>query len=340
LPALFNCCVLNWFGDWSDSAFFRAPDYKGFHELKKKKDKLQSERNDLCRKMNLQQTLSSLKEELAKADDKEKKLEEQDAPCPQVSVALCCHLGGGAGGESPHKKGNEVTVQRMLHTEPTSGSPPKIMAEKMVVEERFLYTPPHRRRAGGAGSSEDAWWRRSPRGPTGGDPGPTRKEPVWRPGYPPDLGEDDLVWVPTNPTDPPVPADQRPRLRLRLPMQNQGGGGGEEDESQGGGGEEEDEDQGPLDEKEDENQSGGVEEEDEDQGPPDAPPLPGPGPDGDAEKARNREVDKLEDGLSTCFKPAGDYRTSRPPKRFGDQMDEPEQERGTATGGGRRSSPG
>ena len=42
---------------------------KGFYELKKKKDKLQSERNDLCRKeMSLQQSLSSLKEELAKAD--------------------------------------------------------------------------------------------------------------------------------------------------------------------------------------------------------------------------------------------------------------------------------
>merc|ERR1719495_2247375 len=42
---------------------------KGFYELKKRKDKLQSERNDLCRKeMNLQQRLSSLKEELAKAD--------------------------------------------------------------------------------------------------------------------------------------------------------------------------------------------------------------------------------------------------------------------------------
>ena len=42
---------------------------EGFYELKKRKDKLQSERNDLCRKeMNLQQSLSSLKEELAKAD--------------------------------------------------------------------------------------------------------------------------------------------------------------------------------------------------------------------------------------------------------------------------------
>ena len=42
---------------------------KGFYELRKKKDKLQSERNDLCRKeMSLQQSLSSLKEELAKAD--------------------------------------------------------------------------------------------------------------------------------------------------------------------------------------------------------------------------------------------------------------------------------
>ena len=40
---------------------------KGFYELKKKKDKLQGERNDLCRKeMNLQQSLSSLKEELSK----------------------------------------------------------------------------------------------------------------------------------------------------------------------------------------------------------------------------------------------------------------------------------
>merc|ERR1711976_377357 len=42
---------------------------KGFYELKKKKDALQTERNDLCRKeMNLQQSLSALKEELAKAD--------------------------------------------------------------------------------------------------------------------------------------------------------------------------------------------------------------------------------------------------------------------------------
>merc|ERR1712141_577576 len=42
---------------------------KGFYELKKKKDSLQTERNDLCRKeMNLQQSLSSLKEELSKAD--------------------------------------------------------------------------------------------------------------------------------------------------------------------------------------------------------------------------------------------------------------------------------
>jgi len=42
---------------------------KGFYELKKKKDALQSERNELCRKeMNLQQTLSSMKEELGKAD--------------------------------------------------------------------------------------------------------------------------------------------------------------------------------------------------------------------------------------------------------------------------------
>lgn len=42
---------------------------KGFYELKKKKDTLQSERNELCRKeMNLQQSLSALKEELSKAD--------------------------------------------------------------------------------------------------------------------------------------------------------------------------------------------------------------------------------------------------------------------------------
>merc|ERR1711894_155717 len=42
---------------------------KGFYELKKKKDLLQTERNDLCRKeMNLQQSLSALKEELSKAD--------------------------------------------------------------------------------------------------------------------------------------------------------------------------------------------------------------------------------------------------------------------------------
>ena len=37
-------------------------------------------------------------------DDKEEKLKKQHAPCPQLSVALCCQLGGGAGGESPHDK--------------------------------------------------------------------------------------------------------------------------------------------------------------------------------------------------------------------------------------------
>merc|ERR1719412_479177 len=42
---------------------------KGFYELKKKKDSLQTERNELCRKeMNLQQSLSALKEDLGKAD--------------------------------------------------------------------------------------------------------------------------------------------------------------------------------------------------------------------------------------------------------------------------------
>jgi len=42
---------------------------KGFYELKKKKDLLQTERNELCRKeMNLQQSLSALKEEKAKAE--------------------------------------------------------------------------------------------------------------------------------------------------------------------------------------------------------------------------------------------------------------------------------
>merc|ERR1719412_1348901 len=42
---------------------------KGFYELKKKKDLLQTERNELCRKeMNLQQSLSALKEDLGKAD--------------------------------------------------------------------------------------------------------------------------------------------------------------------------------------------------------------------------------------------------------------------------------
>ena len=42
---------------------------KGFYELKKKKDGLQAERNELCRKeMNLQQSLTALKEELGKAD--------------------------------------------------------------------------------------------------------------------------------------------------------------------------------------------------------------------------------------------------------------------------------
>jgi structural maintenance of chromosome 3 (chondroitin sulfate proteoglycan 6) len=42
---------------------------KGFYEQKKRKDALQAERNELCRKeMNLQQSLSALKEEYGKAD--------------------------------------------------------------------------------------------------------------------------------------------------------------------------------------------------------------------------------------------------------------------------------
>ena len=42
---------------------------KGFYEQKKRKDMLQSERNELCRKeMNLQQSLAAMKEDLSKAD--------------------------------------------------------------------------------------------------------------------------------------------------------------------------------------------------------------------------------------------------------------------------------
>jgi hypothetical protein len=42
---------------------------KGFYEQKKRKDMLQSERNELCRKeMNLQQSLAAIKEDLSKAD--------------------------------------------------------------------------------------------------------------------------------------------------------------------------------------------------------------------------------------------------------------------------------
>ena len=41
--------------------------------------------------------------------EKEKeKLEEQDPPCPQVSVALCCHLGGGVGGELASEEVEEL----------------------------------------------------------------------------------------------------------------------------------------------------------------------------------------------------------------------------------------
>jgi hypothetical protein len=54
--------------------------------------------------------------------EKEKeKLEEQDPPCPQVSVALCCHLGGGVGGELASEEVKELN--RGSGTSPVTSGP-------------------------------------------------------------------------------------------------------------------------------------------------------------------------------------------------------------------------
>ena len=62
-------CFKHWLSSSTHSRTHIDDHNKGFYELKKKKDLLQTERNDYCRKeMNLQQSLSAQKEELAKAE--------------------------------------------------------------------------------------------------------------------------------------------------------------------------------------------------------------------------------------------------------------------------------
>jgi hypothetical protein len=66
-------------------------------------------------------------EDRAVEDDK------KDAPCPQVSVALCCHLGGGAGGESPHDTQKLLKLEKMRQKETEM----KENTEKLQVLKRF-----------------------------------------------------------------------------------------------------------------------------------------------------------------------------------------------------------
>ena len=99
----------------------------------------------------------------------------------------------------------KVEVQKVLHTTSHHQVPPRIVSQKMRIDERFLYVPPHRRvqqpQLNKHKGSDDAWWRAHPgrgRGPS--VPAPPR--PPWTPINPQADGEDDdyavitTTWVP------------------------------------------------------------------------------------------------------------------------------------------------
>ena len=98
----------------------------------------------------------------------------------------------------------KVVVQKMLHSTPQHQAPPKIVSQKMRIDEKFLYIPPHKRGARAEETknrgSEDPWWRKPPlkgRGP----PAPAPPRPPWNPIKQFEDGDDDYAvitttWVP------------------------------------------------------------------------------------------------------------------------------------------------
>ena len=98
----------------------------------------------------------------------------------------------------------KVVVQKMLHSTPQHGVPPKIVSQKMRIDEKFLYVPPHRRGVQVGKTryrgSEDPWWRKpllQGRGP----PTPAPPRPPWNPIKQVEDEDDDYAvitttWVP------------------------------------------------------------------------------------------------------------------------------------------------
>ena len=98
----------------------------------------------------------------------------------------------------------KVEVQKVLHSTSQHQVPPRIVSQKMRIDERFLYVPPHKRvqqhQLTKHKGSDDVWWRAPPgrgRGPS--VPAPPR--PPWTPINPQADDDDDYAlitstWVP------------------------------------------------------------------------------------------------------------------------------------------------
>ena len=93
----------------------------------------------------------------------------------------------------------KVGVHKMLRSTPHHQIPPRIVSQKMHIEERFLYVPPHKRvdksqQIKNRGS-DDPWWRAaSGRGRGPSVPAPPR--PPWTP-IKPDTEDDDYAVITT-----------------------------------------------------------------------------------------------------------------------------------------------
>ena len=121
-------------------------------------------------------------------------------PSPQLKPGRTVYLKGDG---SKHKArepfiitdtGDKVTVQKMLHTDPTSAAPPRITHQKQKIDPRFIYIPPHRRATKPLWQETvpGSWHREMPRQ----EPLPLRRPPPcnpppWRPTRPATLWEEE-----------------------------------------------------------------------------------------------------------------------------------------------------
>ena len=81
--------------------------------------------------------------------------------------------------------GNKVTVQKMLHTDPSSAAPPRITHQKLQIDPRFIYIPPHRRttKSYWQETEQSSAWEEEPRQEPRQQPPPT-STPPWMPTRP------------------------------------------------------------------------------------------------------------------------------------------------------------